>query len=706
MQQNLDNGQNDEQLSELLIVATFSVLAFTSLLTVYTCLRKRKSVWPVYFSRWELFLRHTQRRRQRRSESSSSSSSGPDEMYTMKSVESIVAHAAFSQPPAVSQVFELAFFSLSHLVFGPVVLGKEYVAWLNSRQELIESSSPSETAVSEIEMIENTRNFVPRRRRSSLVSLGTSKLVRKMRRFARKTADAGVYFPSVGLDGAAMLHFLKLSLLLSIGLLVINAGVLIPSFLTEKDRNNNDLDKLSVLSLASDNGRWWLFTFAAFSVVLVTSFGLRSFWSSYVIMQKLWMTRKLSGEDGPVTGLDLEALLSTRVALIRGLPARLRSAEALEHYLHTCIPWLRGSGRIQKIVVLHSANQVRHRLRALQAVAEDIVHKVRKHNRRQKRFRWCSRESDQEDSNLEFQTFEIRPLLNELSSLVDDFRIALEQEDDVFKESPHAQTVAILCSDMATATAIGNMWLSPESDQLLTHANVAARDIDWSQVDVPPVVNEKKRRTSNCLLAGVIVLWSFPVAFVLSWARLDRLTDTFGFLGFINDAPSAVRATVQSLLPVLSLTILLFIIKRSILMRLARRVSAIRHQQNTWAAEAFTSLLFVHGFLLFLVSVTFFNAFEEIEKDPSNLVDIFASNVPTAWRTMAFFVLVKTALLPLKLLRLKTLFQYLFLRALRKVAKRQNASQELGPPLPPVVSLMDDEGKGADWSQYTCPNMW
>ncbi|MES1916356.1 MAG: hypothetical protein MHM6MM_008182, partial [Cercozoa sp. M6MM] len=119
------------------------------------------------------------------------------------------------------------------------------------------------------------------------------------------------------------------------------------------------------------------------------------------------------------------------------------------------------------------------------------------------------------------------------------------------------------------------------------------------------------------------------------------------------------------------------------------------------------AFLFVHGFLVFVFSVTIYEALDEIKDNPSSVVDLFASNVPTAWRTMAFFVIVKTAALPMAMLRIGPLLKHIVLSALRKVMKKQNKSEREGPPLPPVIfRLEDNEGKGADWLQLADENNW
>ncbi|MES1909374.1 MAG: hypothetical protein MHM6MM_002121 [Cercozoa sp. M6MM] len=592
---------NDDQVKELVVVVIPSLITTVVAFVLYYILKRRKSLWPVYYSRWELFLQRTQAEgvsvsssdESRQIEEARPEAAGIDEesAQVSREVEQVFPPVTdeYARPPSVMRMFRLAFFSLAKLVYGPVVLSRQYVHWVYQQRELNEDDPGDQT---EIELQDDPRmDYNSERRRPEIGRhvghITQNRFVQRVLQKARVEANRGIAFPSIGLDGAAMLHFLKFALILSLALLLINLIVLLPTYVTDGEDETGDLDKLSILHVVDDNGRWWAFALAALVVVVLGCIGLRSFWKGYLQLQEVWMARKLQGRDGPVTGQDYEALLSTRVALIRGIPSHLRSEDALRSFLYECVPWAAEQNRVEHIVLLHSHNDIQDKVETVQKSSESVLKKVQKHNQKSdKKLRKgkCT-EGELREENNEFQATEVRPLLAELSAQVDELRAAVENE----RETPDSNTAAVICSDMATATALGHAWLTRDTRMLRMHANVAARDVDWQQVDVAPAENDRQRRSSTILFALVVILWTFPVAFVLSISRLDKLTDTIGFLDFVNDLPSGVRAAIQSLLPAIGLAVLFFILKSVVLMRLARRVSATRHRQYMWAASAYTS---------------------------------------------------------------------------------------------------------------------
>lgn len=64
---------------------------------------------------------------------------------------------------------------------------------------------------------------------------------------------------------------------------------------------------------------------------------------------------------------------------------------------------------------------------------------------------------------------------------------------------------------------------------------------------------------SYAATAGLIILWSFPVAFVGIVANVSALAK-YSWLSWINNIPSSVLGIIQGILPPLALAILMMIL--------------------------------------------------------------------------------------------------------------------------------------------------
>ena len=64
---------------------------------------------------------------------------------------------------------------------------------------------------------------------------------------------------------------------------------------------------------------------------------------------------------------------------------------------------------------------------------------------------------------------------------------------------------------------------------------------------------------SYAATAGLIILWSFPVAFVGIVANVSALAK-YSWLSWINNIPSSVLGIIQGILPPLALAVLMMIL--------------------------------------------------------------------------------------------------------------------------------------------------
>lgn len=95
--------------------------------------------------------------------------------------------------------------------------------------------------------------------------------------------------------------------------------------------------------------------------------------------------------------------------------------------------------------------------------------------------------------------------------------------------------------------------LSPTGD---CHIEVSPKDVIWSNLGLNPYETKVRLAVSWALTAGLIILWSFPVAFVGAISNVNTLCTTYSWLSWLCGLPQPVVGIIGGILPPVLLAVL------------------------------------------------------------------------------------------------------------------------------------------------------
>jgi calcium permeable stress-gated cation channel len=105
------------------------------------------------------------------------------------------------------------------------------------------------------------------------------------------------------------------------------------------------------------------------------------------------------------------------------------------------------------------------------------------------------------------------------------------------------------------------------------YIGVAPGDVIWGNLGLDPREMRIRSVISYAITLGLIILWSFPVAFIGAISNVSSLCTTYHWLSWLCQIPDTVVGLIQGVLPTLLLAILMMLLP--IVLRLLARFEGI-----------------------------------------------------------------------------------------------------------------------------------
>lgn len=162
---------------------------------------------------------------------------------------------------------------------------------------------------------------------------------------------------------------------------------------------------------------------------------------------------------------------------------------------------------------------------------------------------------------------------------------------------------------------------------------VSPKDVIWDNMSIHWWEAWIRTAFVIAIVVGMVILWTFPVAFTSSLSRLPQLADKYpSWLGWLNNIPQNVLKAIAGVLPALVLAILLALVPM-IFNWLANLQGAQTGMQKQESVQLYYfAFLFVQVFLVVSISggvlETIFATTKS--KDITSIPDVLATNLPKA----------------------------------------------------------------------------
>ncbi|KII87613.1 hypothetical protein PLICRDRAFT_176408 [Plicaturopsis crispa FD-325 SS-3] len=162
------------------------------------------------------------------------------------------------------------------------------------------------------------------------------------------------------------------------------------------------------------------------------------------------------------------------------------------------------------------------------------------------------------------------------------------------------------------------------------YVEVAPEDVIWGNLGLNPYEAKGRMLVSYAATAGLIILWSFPVAFVGAVSNVAALCTQYHWLSWICALPDVVVGIIAGILPPVLLAVLMMLLP--IVLRLLGRFEGI--PQRTGLELSLMSRFFIfqviHSFLIVTLSSGIIKALPELTKNPAGIPALLANKLPGA----------------------------------------------------------------------------
>ncbi|GAA5875622.1 hypothetical protein JCM1840_003281 [Sporobolomyces johnsonii] len=162
------------------------------------------------------------------------------------------------------------------------------------------------------------------------------------------------------------------------------------------------------------------------------------------------------------------------------------------------------------------------------------------------------------------------------------------------------------------------------------YLEVGQEDVIWGNLNINPYQARGRYVLSWAATIGLIILWSFPVAFVGLISNVSALCISAPWLSWLCKLPTPVNGIIQGSLPPVALAVLFILLP--IILRLFARFEGIPLRTGIELSLMTRYFLFqvIHGFLIVTLASGLVSAIPKIAKDPSSAVTLLATQLPAA----------------------------------------------------------------------------
>jgi len=204
---------------------------------------------------------------------------------------------------------------------------------------------------------------------------------------------------------------------------------------------------------------------------------------------------------------------------------------------------------------------------------------------------------------------------------------------------------------------------------------ISPDDVIWDNMAISWWSEWGRSAVVFTLVSGMIILWTFPVAFTATVAQIDALIDTYSWLEFLrtNETIHNMVKAIAGVLPAILLAVLLALVPL-ILDFMARFQGSKTGAQKSEVVQVYYFLfLFVQVFLVVSVASGLFQTLSDISKNVTSTPQLLARNLPKAGNYFfTYMILQAMSTSSGQLLQIGTLFVwYILSRLLDNTAREK-----------------------------------
>ncbi|KAI1437142.1 DUF221-domain-containing protein [Xylaria sp. CBS 124048] len=161
---------------------------------------------------------------------------------------------------------------------------------------------------------------------------------------------------------------------------------------------------------------------------------------------------------------------------------------------------------------------------------------------------------------------------------------------------------------------------------------ISPNDVIWDNMAISWWSEWLRTAIAIVIVAGMIILWAFPVAFTGSISQLSSLIHTFPWLGFLAKSPTVwkVATAVAGVLPAVLLALLLWLVPIVMDFLAGLKGAKTGTQKSETVQQFYFAFLFVQVFLIVSLASGAVAIIEGLLNNPTSIADTLASKLPSA----------------------------------------------------------------------------
>ncbi|SCU97342.1 LADA_0H05776g1_1 [Lachancea dasiensis] len=173
------------------------------------------------------------------------------------------------------------------------------------------------------------------------------------------------------------------------------------------------------------------------------------------------------------------------------------------------------------------------------------------------------------------------------------------------------------------------------------HIGIAPKDVIWSNLRMFWFERAVRKYAAVAAIVALVLLWTFPVAFVGSISQISYLTEKVPWLGFINNLPDQLLGILTSLAPIIGLAVLMMLLPIFI-----RRMAWLAGSPSLQAVEYFTQQSYfgfqvVQTFLVTTIASSATVVVPAIINKPTSAMSLLAQNLPKVSNFFISYILLQ-----------------------------------------------------------------
>ncbi|EJC99291.1 DUF221-domain-containing protein [Fomitiporia mediterranea MF3/22] len=162
------------------------------------------------------------------------------------------------------------------------------------------------------------------------------------------------------------------------------------------------------------------------------------------------------------------------------------------------------------------------------------------------------------------------------------------------------------------------------------YIEVAPADVIWGNMGLNLATMRIRTIISYIITAGLIVLWSFPVAIIGGLSNISSLCQAYSWLAWLCNIPHFAIGVIQGMLPAIMLAALMKLLP--VILRLLARFEGMQRKTSVELSLMTRFFIFqvVHSFLIVTLSSGLIAALPELVTKPTSIPSLLARQLPQA----------------------------------------------------------------------------